>query len=132
MLLRFLVMTTATAVDDAYYVLNGTAAAAPTRCLDGSPAGLYFRASPSASARPWVLYLEGGPDCADGARCASVLSAGGGTDAGLPPTLAAYFDGQWAGAALIDPSPAANPDVSMTLASSARTPRQNVTRAAAR
>ena len=94
--------------DDSYHVLNGTSAA-PTRCLDGSPAGLYFRASRSGSSR-FVLYLEGGSDCADGERCAAVLAAGRGTDAGLPPTLAQYFGGKWDGAALIDPSADANPD----------------------
>ena len=59
--------------DDSYHVLNGTSAA-PTRCLDGSPAGLYFRASRSGSSR-FVLYLEGGSDCADGERCAAVAPA---------------------------------------------------------
>ena len=58
------------------------------------------------------MYLEGGPDCADAARCAQVLRSGGGTNAALPATLEAYFAGDWSGAALLDPSPAANPVLS--------------------
>ena len=85
-----------------YHPLNST------RCLDGSPAGMYWRAGASNSTDT-IIYLEGGPDCADGERCAQVLRSGGGSNAGLPATLEEYFAGDWSGAAILDPNPTANP-----------------------
>ena len=41
-----------------------------TRCLDGSPAGFYFRpAAEASSARKWVFYMEGGGLCQTPADC---------------------------------------------------------------
>ena len=50
--------------------LAGVSAASPyhqlnsTHCLDGSPAGLYWRAG-AGNSTDTIIYLEGGPDCAD-------------------------------------------------------------------
>ena len=39
------------------------------RCMDGTPAAYYFRASPSGAAGLWVMSLEGGGGCHDQVKC---------------------------------------------------------------
>ena len=53
--------------------------------------------------------MEGGADCADSERCNAVIASGGGTNIGLPTTLAEYFKGDYTGSAIIDPNAKNNP-----------------------
>jgi hypothetical protein len=81
-------------------------------CLDGTLAGFYYRNATSASgSTKYVIFMEGGNDCASGDRCQEVVAKGGGTSKGRPPTLEQYFSGfSYGGAVLVDPAEKNNPD----------------------
>mmetsp|Transcript_38178 Transcript_38178/g.105244 ORF Transcript_38178/g.105244 Transcript_38178/m.105244 type:complete len:466 (+) Transcript_38178:58-1455(+) len=77
------------------------------RCLDGTPAAIYFRASKS---NLWFFYLDGGPDCTTAKQCRSLLAAGGSGSGRLRPTLEEHLGNRHpAEADLLSPDPSRNP-----------------------
>lgn len=62
------------------------AASPSARCLDGSRAGYYYRASPSNSSK-WVVFLQGGGSCATYADCLARAASDLGSSKRWAPTF---------------------------------------------
>lgn len=54
------------------------------RCLDESPAAYWYRPAQAASAKKWIIYIEGGGECISDADCSSRRSTYLGSSADLP------------------------------------------------
>ena len=72
-----------------------------SRCLDGSVAGFYYRASPTNSSS-WVVFLQGGGSCATFADCSSRAKTALGSSTKWAPTFTDFDN-------LLSSDPSVNP-----------------------
>ena len=62
------------------------------KCLDSTPAAMYFRPSKTNS-KNWIIYLDGGFDCDTGPSCDLVLRLDKGTSSVYERTISENLEG---------------------------------------